>query len=120
MCELEEISNQQVILFPYMAAILTSGSLGVRQTRLNISIVIMDMVHPDLSNRIEVWSDTLQIINDLKAYLNDPAFDDYYILQEESQLTPFADRFTDNVTGWKMDLVFIINDLKDRCAIPQS
>ncbi len=117
--ELEEVSNEGITQFPYMFCILKPSSLSSRSIKISISIIIMDLVHKDLSNRMEVWSDTLQMLSDLKAYMNDPAFDDYFTVNEEMPITPFADRFTDDVSGWAMDVSFTITDLKDRCAIPR-
>lgn len=118
--ELEEVSNQGVLNFPYMFCILKPGLLGSQNVEINISIIVMDLVNKDLSNRMEVWSDTLQILTDLRAYLDDPSFDDLFTIDIQNiPTTPFADRFTDDVTGWVADLKFRIVDLKDRCAIPQ-
>lgn len=117
--ELEEVSNDGITQFPYMFCILKPSLLGNQNAEINISIIIMDLVNKDLSNRLEVWSDVQQIFIDLRAYLSDPAFEDYFIIDEVNiPITPFADRFTDDVTGWVGDFKFKIVDLKDRCAIP--
>jgi hypothetical protein len=116
--ELEEVSNQGVLKFPYMFGILQPGSFIGKQFEVRMTIVIMDLVEKDLSNRWEVWSDTQLMFGDLRAFLNDPDFDDEYVFDDNITLTPFADRFTDDVTGWSADVTFRINELKDRCAIP--
>lgn len=117
--ELEEISNQEVVNFPFMFALIKPGVLGRQSTEINISIILADMVHKDLSNRLEVQSDLLQIGNDLRAYLSDPDFDELFTIEEDNiPYTPFADRFNDDVTGHVFDFKFKIIDQKDRCAIP--
>ncbi len=103
-----------------MYCILKPGMLGNQKVEINISIVIMDLVKKDLSNRMEVWSDTLQILTDLRAYLCDPSYQDDFTIDEVNiPYTPFADRFVDDVTGHAADFKFKVIDLKDRCAIPQ-
>ena len=116
--ELEEVSNQGVLKFPYMFGILQPGSFIGRQFEVRMTIVIMDLVENGLSNRWEVWSDTQLMFGDLRAFLNDPEFDNEYVFDDNITLTPFADRFTDDVTGWSAEVTFRINELKDRCAIP--
>ena len=118
--ELQEVSNQQVITWPYLFGVLDSSSLSNRSVKISISFIMMDQVHPDLSNRVEVWSDTLQILSDLRAWLNKPEFSDLFTVSDEMPITPFADRFTDNPTGWTMDVEFTITDLRDYCAIPMQ
>jgi len=116
--ELEEVSNQSIYKFPYMFCVIQPSSFIDREFELNMTIIIMDLVEKDLSNRWEVWSDIQLMFSDLRAYLNDPAHDDEYIIDDNITITPFADRFTDDVTGWGGDIRFTISDLKDRCAIP--
>ncbi len=116
--EIEEVSNQSVYKFPYMFGVLQPASFVGKQIEFTITIVIMDLVEKDLSNRWEVWSDTSQMFADLRAYLNDPDFDDMYVFNDSITITPFADRFTDDVTGWSGDIKFTVNELKDRCALP--
>lgn len=120
--ELEEVTNQGINKFPYLFGILKPSMLGGQSAVITISIVIMDLVHKDLSNRVEVWSDVLQIFTDFRAYMTDPDFSDYFILDnsENIVITPFADRFTDDVTGWVGDFKFRIVDTLDRCSIPDA
>lgn len=117
--ELEEITNQGVESFPYLFGILEPSSFGNRNVKISISFWVMDLVHKDLSNRIEVSSDTLQIISDLKAFFFSGELDDFVTIGEDIPITPFHDSLTDDVTGWVADFTFYINDLKDSCAIPQ-
>lgn len=101
-----------------MFCILQPSSFITREFEVNMTIVIMDLVEKDISNRWEVWSDIQLMFSDLRAFLNDPLQDDNYIIDDNITITPFADRFTDDVTGWSGDIRFTISDLKDRCAIP--
>jgi hypothetical protein len=117
--ELEEVTNQGAVQFPFMYAILEPSNFSNRNVSITISFIVMDLVHKDLSDRVEVWSDTLQIISDLKAFLFKSEHDDLFTIDEEIPIISFADRFTDDVTGWTADITFRINDLKDSCAIPQ-
>lgn len=118
--ELEEVSNQGEYLFPYMFCMLQPSRFEGTQLVYVIDIIIMDLVNKNLDNRWEVWSDIALIMSDLRAYLNTPSFDDDYILENDFQITPFADRFTDDVTGWLGVFELKINDVKDRCVIPLS
>lgn len=116
--EIEEVTNQAIECFPYMFCIVQPSNFSGHQIEFSITIVVMDLVAKDLSNRWDVWSDTAQILSDIRAYMNDPAFDDLYIMPDDLPITPFAERFTDDVTGWSGDFKFRIVDVKDRCALP--
>lgn len=116
--EIEEVSNQGVLKFPYMFCVLQPSSFFGKTFEVNMTIVIMDLVEKNLSNRWEVWSDVQLMFADLRAYLNNPDYDEGFVFNDNITLTPFADRFTDDVTGWSADIKFKISDVKDRCAIP--
>lgn len=113
------ISNIGKEEFVYIYAVPQPSSIQDQIVKLNILIICCDLVSIDKTNQSEVWSDTLQILTDLRAYLNDPDLDDYFVVDNNTQVIPFNDKYTDNVSGWTMNLVLNINDLKDRCAIPQ-
>ena len=116
--EVEEGSNLGVVQVPYMFCTPQPSSFTGKQFEFNMIIIIMDLVEKDLSNRWEIWSDIQLMFSDLRAFLNDSNFDDYYIIQDEFVITPFADRFSDDVTGWSGEIKFIINELKDKCSLP--
>lgn len=116
--EIEEVSNQGILKFPYMFCVLQPSTFITREFEINLTIVIMDLVEKDLSNRWEVWSDIQLMFSDLRAFLNTPEFDDNYTVDDNITITPFADRFTDEVTGWSGNIKFTVSDLKDRCSIP--
>jgi len=116
--EIEEVSNLGVVQFPYMFCTPQSSSFTERQFEFNMVVIIMDIVDKDLSNRFEIWSDVQLMFSDLRAFLNQEAEDDNYIISNSFNLTPFADRFTDDVTGWSGEIKFTISDLKDKCSLP--
>lgn len=88
--------------------------------RWKFNILFYDLVHKDDSNSIEVLSDTQQCAADLINYLRNPSYEDYFSIDNEYsfQITPFRDRFNDEVTGWMLDLEIDVVNLNDRCTIP--
>lgn len=104
--------------FPAVIALFKPSTISGKNIFINMDILFMDLVHKDLSNEVDVLNDQLLTAVDLRAYLNDSAFDDLFTISESAQLTPFWEKSDNEVTGWTMGIQLIITDLKDRCQIP--
>jgi hypothetical protein len=87
------------------------------QTEVSFSISVMDWSGIEVTGQADLWNDTLLIAHDLLASLKDESANDFTIL-EGITLTPFNEKFTDNLTGWMMELTFTYDTELDRCAIP--
>ena len=85
-------------------------------------MLFRSLVNQNEDNSIEVISDTLQMANDFIQYLRTTTNEDNFDIDNEYtfQLTPFKDRFNDDVTGWQLDLQLNIINLNDSCNLPIS
>lgn len=113
-----ELLNCSESRFPAMVAVLRPATVQGNSVLLNFEILFMDLVHKDLSNEFDVLNDQLLIALDCRAWMNDPANDDLFIIGESLQLNPFYEKSDNEVTGWSMSIQCRVQDLKDRCQIP--
>lgn len=87
------------------------------QTQLDFSLYVMDWSGLEVTGQEDLWNDTLLIAHDLLASLKDESVNDFTI-DEGISLTPFNEKFSDNLTGWMMDISITYDTEYDRCAIP--
>jgi hypothetical protein len=114
-----ELLNSAETKFVAMVAVFLPSAIQGKIVNLKMSVLFMDLVNKDLTNEMEVLSDTLQIALDFRAWMDDPDFDDLFIVDDSLVITPFYEKGDNECTGWQMDITVRITDLKDRCAIPQ-
>jgi len=110
------------ITYPSMWVTPQPSSIERHFLKLNFMCLFYDLVNQNEDNSIEVISDTLQMANDFIQYLRTTTNEDNFDIDNEYtfQLTPFKDRFNDDVTGWQLDLQLNIINLNDSCNLPIS
>jgi hypothetical protein len=105
-------------VYPLLWADVKSAKVIKLESQTIYTIYMMDIINKDNSNQNEVLSDMQQVMLDIIAYLQDPAFDELFFVDISSTMNPFIDNLGDEVAGWQMDLTFRVPYLADRCAIP--
>ena len=115
-----EIGASEAVQYPLMWAVPQPSSTAQKLLNMKFSLIFADILDPDKSNEQDVLSDTMQIALDILAQLNNPDYADNFILDPSANLTPFTEKFDDDVAGWKADINIKINFLSDRCAVPSS
>ena len=95
-----------------------------RTKTYNLNILVMDILSENYSNEVDVWSDTLQIAEDIIAQYGYSVesstgnyYDDYEIVMPMT-LQPFSESFDDYVNGWNLGFQVLINEPIDRCITP--
>ncbi len=116
--------DKDSVAYPYMFAVLGGITAQERTVNVKLSLLFMDIVrqgeeNTGCGNEAEVLSDMLLIALDVRAELMNPSNEDNFLIDFNSNIETFTERFGDYVSGCKMDITFIISELKDRCAIPQ-
>lgn len=117
--DISDLLNNKDQMFPQMFAIPRPSAINDKLIDINLDLLFFDLVKKDESNEAEIWSDMLQVALDLRAWLQNPEFDDLFSA-DISVAEPFTDRFDEEVTGWRVPVRFRVIDIKDRCAIPLS
>lgn len=114
-----ELLNCSEDSFPAILANMIPATIQGNYIFINMELFFCDLVNKDLSNEFEVISDQILIATDLRAYLNNPDFEDNFILSDSANVDPFYEKGNNELTGVKMNVQFRIFDKKDRCQIPQ-
>ena len=114
--EWEEISANTTINYPLLWCIVNPVNIYETYTVYNYRLIVMDLVYPDLSNRMEVQSDTLSSLHHVLYTVRDT----YDMLIEWNSLsaTPFVQQFNDMVAGWYIDVKIEIPWSLGSCDVP--
>jgi|TARA_R100001594_G_scaffold33534_1_gene62203 hypothetical protein len=99
----------------------------------NFNVFVMNKIKEDLSNREEVWSEMLQIMQDIisefkqnlslqrtggdsgKKYSYVPG---EVVLETPIDMEPFSVRFANMLTGWNATLTLEVNNPNSLCDAP--
>jgi hypothetical protein len=92
-------------------------STSAKTETYKFSLLFMDAVKNGEINETEVLSDQLSIAKDFLAQLKHPSYD-WNFQDNVSTLEDFTERFVDSVSGWKMNIAFVLPFTSDRCAMP--
>jgi len=119
--ELSNWSSFPNLVYPSCLITLNDATITTPRTELNFSMWVTDRLTFDNTNSNEVMSDTLQVMNDLLAAIDDTAIN--WLPNFEGKPVVFFEdsRNNDNadvVGGVKIDFTIGINTPKDRCAMP--
>jgi len=106
-----------VVNMPAMIVVLEPSLLQGSTLTYNFKIYIGDLVHKDLSNKLEVLSDTLLICTDIIALLQNPSYD-WVFDASNVVLTDFEDSFDCELYGHYFNLKIKTSAPFDRCAVP--
>lgn len=112
--DLSQITNDiETHLEPlYVRMYIVPGSTIFNQGSIqyNLSIIICDRVEDDLSNQVDILSDTLEIAKDIFTILHNSYgdefgnFTEYYEPQFGSSVVPFLERFDTILGGWTLNI----------------
>lgn len=115
-CEEYNFATSGVVEMQTMIAVLQPSQLVGSTLTYNFKIYIGDLVHKDLSNRVEVLSDTLLTCLDLIGYLQRPEFEG--VIDTNITINDFEDSFDCELYGHWFNLKIKTSSPFDRCAIP--
>lgn len=109
--DITQLTNQ-LTTYTGMYVVPTFSSFQESQITYNLSIVIADRVNVDLSNQIDVMSDTQMICRDVFSYLNG-----MYIIAESS-IVPFLERSENILGGWTLSIAIATPFDFNVCVLP--
>lgn len=116
--QFSEVAADNRVQYPLLFVELENSLFRDKTIDLSFNILCGDIVRHDQTNRQEVHSDCLQILSDLRTYLErSTEFVDFVVLPG-SPIEPVTMRFNDDISGWIMKLTISITNLKDLCNIP--
>jgi hypothetical protein len=115
-----EIAASEQEKYPLLWIDVTDSNIEGTVMTVSILMKVIDIQQPDRDNEIENLSDMLSIGQDVYAAMSDPAYQDFFIIQYASSLTPIREAYTDLVNGWEMRLDFSFMQDRNRCQIPTN
>ena len=115
-----EIAASDQENYPLLWIDVTDSSIEGTVMTVSILMKVIDIQQPDRENEIENLSDMMSIAQDVYAAMSDPAYQDYFIIQYASTLTPIREAYSDLVNGWEMRLDFSFMQDRNRLQIPTN
>lgn len=118
--EVSDISASEQELYPLVWADVVSSNVNENTLELSMLIRVMDIQKADQTNERDTLSDCLSIAQDVYAELNDPIYQDYFLIQPNVQLVPMREALPDVVNGWEMTILFELQQTRNRCQVPNK
>jgi len=104
--------------FPVQWVIPQTVELGENGVVYSVRILIFDADRSDDSQRLNIMSDCLQIINDVVKVFRNGGSDDSYEVTNIPIATPFEQEFVDYCVGWYVDLDISTDSMNSPCDTP--
>jgi hypothetical protein len=110
-----DVSNRKYVL---AYSEIGSATINNNSVILPIDLVILDRVDKGLNNELDVLSNTLSILLDIRALVSSNIYSDKFKIIQNSNMEPVTDYTDDETAGWKWSLELELFDYKDRCQVP--
>ena len=112
--------------YPFLYCEILGANIDNGVISYDLELLVADMIQPDLSDRNQVYSDTLQMLHDvLNQFIQSLAttnttVDDDYKAELPVTCTPFTARFDNELTGWSGSLTIEVSNKNNLCIAPSS
>lgn len=106
--------QSQESIYPAIITVNMTSSIEIGSTNLSFDIFVVDKMKSDMSNKDEIFSETLDIAQDFIAYFDD----DLDIGQDSISLQPVFDSLDDKICGWIISVTFLLENTRNECKIP--
>lgn len=122
--EKEDNEDNKSPKYPLVFVVPQQSNRDRRTITYNFNVIVADILNQDYSNEIDVWSDTLQIAEDILAQFgygvddNSGNYYDKYDISTPVSIIPFSESFDDFVSGWNLQLSIVVDSPLDRCIAP--
>jgi len=104
--------------FPVLWVIPQAARLSTNNLVYTMRILVFDIDETSDTNKNELYSDTLLILNDIFQQFKNG--DDDYEVISDAIATPFNQRFVDYCTGWFCDVEISTDINNSLCIIPNE
>ncbi len=119
--DIEDLTSDATT-FPILWSNLIDVSYPSQNTKqYNFNILIFDILQNDKQNEAEIWSDSIQIAEDLIRFLNHNQ-NDYYEIVNTPLINTFTEsKFTDFLAGCNLNISIEVDaNLQNDCGIPME
>ena len=114
--DIGELDTYDNIIYPVLIVSPITSEVNEYTINHTYRLAVADLVNKDEVNQVEVWSDTQQILTDIAKIFR---YDDvsFYLLNQPI-LTPFKDKWDDDVSGWQGDYEIEFDYDSSECNVP--
>jgi hypothetical protein len=111
-----DLITKQEPQYPRMYFIPDRTRLNPNHMHVTWTVIVVDKIEEDLSNQVEVLSDTLEICKDFyaKAYLSD------YDVEWDAALNPWLEDTESSLAGWSFTISVQQKFDYNRCVLPMT
>lgn len=106
----------ETILYPAIVMLPQPSTIQTGAVLLTFNIFIADILNKDLTNVDEIYSDTLQIGQDIVAYFREAGI--FFLNDESVSIEPFEEKFDDVLAGWMLGITLTVPFNSSTCNIP--
>ena len=114
--------NDLLTIYPLMYVHYDNSISKLHETEMQFSVFVMDRLETDFANENEVYSDTLQIVLDIKSILK-YGVPNYELLRvnDENQIEKVRHKFNSDIVCGSMIKLNIRTDyVYDVCSVPNK
>jgi len=104
-------------LYPAMIVFPSTTTIVKGETDINLNIIIVDIMNKDVTNKDDIYSDTLQTMQDVFSLLNNTD-EDYFISDSGFSCDPLEEVFDDILCGWISNTTIKFPFQANYCLIP--
>lgn len=113
-----DLTSDSSIEYPRVHVIPVSTNLALNAATHTLNVLCIDLVRIDDFEQLdEVWSDTQQILTDLKNHFVFQA-PEWVSLDGNPTLTPVLEDYRDRFSGWQMSIVLQVDTDFGDCSLP--
>jgi len=118
--DFHEINTSGDIVYPLVWTFYNGANVTEGVQSFNFSLVFCDVVKQGEVNETEVLSDQLEVAKDFIAQLQNSQLYDWEFIEDNIEIQPFTERWTDSVSGYSVNVSLRIPFIADRCSIPME
>ncbi len=123
----DNTTENQAPIYPLMYVIPQNVQRDENFVTYRLNVLVLDVMNANNYDiEVDLWSDTLQIAEDILAqykYSVTSSQGDYetrYDLVLPATITPFSEAYDDILVGWNLDLQVVVDMPLNRCYAPYN
>jgi hypothetical protein len=123
----QENTTDSAPIFPLMYCIPQNVTQDENFITYRLNVLICDIMNANnFDIEVDLWSETLQIAQDILAqykysvFASQGNYQTKYDLVLPTSITPFSEAYDDILVGWNLDLQIVVDMPLNRCIAPYN
>ena len=121
----QDNTDNSAPIYPLMFVIPVSVNRDENFVTYSLNVLVCDVMNANNYDiEVDLWSDTLQITEDILAQYkysvtnSQGDYENRYDLVLPTSITPFSEAFDDILVGWNLSLQIVVDAPLNRCYAP--